>query len=487
MPSPDLSGYIDLSLFDKNPQDIYDDAINELLIRVPEFDPVEGTIEVELLEAIALQVAEAGYAINRVPGAVVQILLQLFGITMFEGTQPTANITFTLSDALGHEVPAGTQVRLALDPLEPVVFTTTEAGQANPGQTSITVTAQGDRFTADANGTAAGTSLTILAALYFVNDAQLATAPIGGVDPEDTPTWLARGMAALGRLTNTLATPAMFTAAALENPAIYRATTLDDWNAGLDPPQALAATPSGTGGTLVHAATYGFAVTAVTAQGETLPCGTVNATIPGAADTGSVALSWAAPAVQQGAGAVTGYKVYRTAANGAVLGLVATLGNVTSYTATGSAAPGAAPPIANGTGQSEPGYVTVGVYGEGAPVSSADKASLQTSLSAQAQANLNVRVVDATVNVVPVTVSVVATVGADHTQVSNDVTAAVQAFLSTDSWDWSAVLRRNELIAVIGSLADVAYVDVLTAPAADVNLAGIAPLAKAGTVTVTVE
>src|SRR4051794_9970409 len=105
MPSPDLSGYVDLSLFDKNPQDIYDAAIAELLTRVPEFVPVEGSIEVELLEALALQVAEAAYAINRVPGAVAQIIMQLFGITMFTGTQPTADITFTLSDNLGHVVP----------------------------------------------------------------------------------------------------------------------------------------------------------------------------------------------------------------------------------------------------------------------------------------------------------------------------------------------------------------------------------------------
>jgi hypothetical protein len=237
----------------------------------------------------------------------------------------------------------------------------------------------------------------------------------------------------------------------------------------------------------VHGATYGFAVTAVTAQGETLPCGTVNATIPGGADTGSVVLTWTAPAVQQGAGAVTGYKVYRTLPNGAVLGLVATLGNVLTYTATGTVAPGAAPPIANGTGQALPGYVTVAVYGTNAAVSAAEKSALQATLSSQSQANLSVRVVDATINVVNVTVSVVAAVGSTAAQVTADVQAAVAAFLSIAEWTWATVVRRNELISVIGSLASVAYVDVLTAPAADVNLAGIAPLAVAGVVAVTVE
>lgn len=485
--SPDLSGYVDLQLFDKTPQDLFDAAKAELLLRVPQFNVVEGAMEVQLLEAIGQIVSEGTYAINRIPGAIMQILLQLFEVDRFLGTEPTVTIQFNLADTAGHVVPAGTRVSLDLGADLPVIFTTTENAAANPGESTATAGALGDRFTDQANGVSAGMSLAMIDSLFFVNSAELADSPVGGVDPEDTPTWLTRGTAALARLTSTLVRPAQFTAAALEDPNVFRATTLDNWNAGLDAPLTLAAVPSGTGGALIHGAVYGFAVTAVTAQGETLPCATVNATIPGGADTGSVVLTWAAPAAQQGAGAVTAYKVYRTAANGAVLGLIATLGVVLTYTATSNAAVGAVPPIANGTGQTLAGYETVAVYGPNGPVSAAEKTSLQAALDLQALGNLNVRVVDATVNTAAVTVHVLAAPGYSSAQITADVTGAVQAFLSTNTWDWSTTLRRNSLITVIGSLPSVAQVETLDVPAADVTLIGVAPLVNAGTITVTVD
>jgi hypothetical protein len=488
--SPDLSGYADLALFDKGPQDIYDAAIAELSVRVPEFIPVEGSVEVQLLEAVAQQVAEAVYAINRIPGAVMQILLQLYGIDRFQGQEPTVDVTFNLADALGHVIPAGTRVRLDLGASLPVVFTTIENGIANPGASTVTVSTLGDRFTSDANSVAVGTALTLVDTQFFVDSAVLATTPVEGVDPETTLDWLNRGSAALGRLSATLALPDAFTDAALENPLIFRAHTLDDWNAGWDPPLGLAAVPSGTGGTLVGGATYRFAVTAITAAGGTLPCASVAATIPVGPNTGSVTLTWTAPAAQPGAAAITGYKVYRGTAGGAdsTLGLVATLGVVLTYTATGSGAPGAVPPVANTTGQALAGYVTVAVYGPAGPVTATDKAALQATLDAQALANLNTRVVDATVNAVNVTVHVLAAAGFSAAQITSDVQAAVAALLTPAAWDWDTTLRRNVLISAIGSLPSVAYVETLDVPAADVTLAGVAPLVSlAAPATVTVD
>jgi len=486
VPSPDLSAYVDLTLYDKNPQDVFSAAADLLEALMPGVVLREGFIESVLLETLAQEVAEGAYAVNRMPGAITQILAQLFGIIRGTGVQPTGEVTFTLSDAAGHTLGQGTQVRLDLGGTDPIVFTTTGVGFAAPGEVTMVVPVQGDRFTADANNIDVPTDVTIVDAVFFVESAALTTAPVDGQDPEDTLTWLSRFITTLTRLTTTLVRSEQFATAALDDLAVYRATALDDWNAGLDAPLNLAAVPSGAGGTLVAGATYGYAVTAVTAQGETLPTATVDAVIPAGADTGSVELTWAAPAAQQGAGAVTGYRVYRTGPGGADLGLVADLGDVLTYTSTGAGAPGVAPPTANGTGQTEPGYVTVAVYGQTGPVPDAEKASLTETLSGQALAMLNVRVVDATVTTVDVDVTVVAAKGYDAATVQADVTTALQGWLSTSTWAWDSTVRRNELIATVGSLLSVAYVSAVTTPAADVVLPGIAPLAEAGAITVTV-
>lgn len=106
-------------------------------------------------------------------------------------------------------------------------------------------------------------------------------------------------------------------------------------------PTGLAATPSNTGGTLTNAASpYTYEVTAVNANGETTPSGTVTATIA-SGTTGSVALVWNAVA------RATSYRVYGRV--GGSLGLLATVTG-TSYTDTGTPAPGAAAPASNTTG-----------------------------------------------------------------------------------------------------------------------------------------
>lgn len=77
------------------------------------------------------------------------------------------------------------------------------------------------------------------------------------------------------------------------------------FSAAVPVPTGLAAVPSTGGGTL-PAGDWQYAVTAVTAFGETLPCAPVSATL-GA--PGEVALTWTA----NPAGPTTGYNVYRQA------------------------------------------------------------------------------------------------------------------------------------------------------------------------------
>lgn len=236
MPSPDLRNYIDLGIYDREPAELVDRALLDATAKLPGWTPREGNTEVVLIEALALIVAEAIYATNRLPGAVVEVLLRLFGVERSEGVAPTATATFTLSDDAGHTVPAGTVVRLELGGLaEPVLFTTDEDLVVAAASSSGTVAITAATGTAEANGIAAGTNLDVLSAVLFVDGAELATAVSGGADPEDDLAWLNRGVERLSRLTDSLVLPEHFTSYALEDVRVYRATTIDNTDPAVGP------------------------------------------------------------------------------------------------------------------------------------------------------------------------------------------------------------------------------------------------------------
>src|SRR3954451_10720454 len=112
MPSPDLSQYNPLILLDKAPSDLVARALTDAAVKLPGWTPREGNTEMALLEVMALTVSEDIFAINPLPDAVLDVLIRLFGIPRILGTPATGTATFTLSDNLGHTIPAGTRVRL---------------------------------------------------------------------------------------------------------------------------------------------------------------------------------------------------------------------------------------------------------------------------------------------------------------------------------------------------------------------------------------
>lgn len=235
MPSPDFSTYIELPLIDKDPQDVFDDALVNLKMYFPEWTPREGNMEVLLLEALALEVAEAVFAINRLPDAVAEILLSMLDIERFTGTPPTTEIRFELGITTGTTIPAGVTCVMELDSgYDPIVFTTDSELVIPPGATSGVVTATADRFTSDANGTPADKLVEVQDSLTYVNYAKLNSIVTGGVDPEEDIDYLTRGVQRLERLTTTLLLPRHFEAAALEVPVIKRAKALDNYNSNAD-------------------------------------------------------------------------------------------------------------------------------------------------------------------------------------------------------------------------------------------------------------
>lgn|SRR6185369_4733301 len=231
MPSPDIRAYVDLTVDDRTPQDVFADALATLQTNLPAWVPREGATEVLLLEALGMEVAEAVVAINRVPGAVNETLLKLFGITRNSGTTPVLSLKFTVANTGGYTIPAGTESRLSLPGgLESVVFSTDSDLVISAGFLTGTVSATGDRFTADANSVAVNTYLDLLDSILAVETVQLDQHLTNGEDPENDADYFARAVARFGRLSDTLVLPSHFTSFVLEDPTFKRAFTIDNWD-----------------------------------------------------------------------------------------------------------------------------------------------------------------------------------------------------------------------------------------------------------------
>lgn len=232
----DLAGYLELYVLeDLDAQDVVDRALELAVTRLPGWEPREGNTEVVAVEALALEVSELVFRLNRLPAAIVEALLRLFGLDRDPGTPPVGEVRFVVSDADGHVVPAGTTVLLELASGEEPVELTTDRDLVVPaGDLEATVEVTGTEATGRANGVDAGTPVTVADAVPFVERAELAVDLSGGAPIEDGPAFLDRGARRLQRLVTTLVLPEHFTSAALEDPRVGRATTVDLY----DPAQA---------------------------------------------------------------------------------------------------------------------------------------------------------------------------------------------------------------------------------------------------------
>jgi hypothetical protein len=371
---PDTTTFVNLTIYDKSAVDLYNAAIANIASFLPEWVPREGNVEVVMLEAFCNVVEEAVYAINRLPNAMALILLQMFGVYRSPGVQPVATLQFTVQDTQGYTIPIGTAAALPImDGIDPVVFTTDQDLVIPAGQTVGTVSATGDRFTVDANTAPAATPLGMLNSLQFLNSVVLVSVTESGTDPDTDANWIERGAARLSRISDALLLPRHFSAYAIEQDTVHRATAID------------------------------------------------------------------------------------------------------SYNPTSGHAPGG-----------DAGHVTVAVYGFGTAMSTADKADLLAGLQYLSSAQLNVHLIDATVEVLDVSATVYASATDDPAVITSNVQNALAQYLSVDTWNWSQTVHVNNLISVISNAPGVRHVSTINAPTGDVTYTAQGVLVALGTLNLTV-
>jgi len=488
MPSPDYSPYIDLTIYDRDTQGIYDDAVALIQQTLPDWQPREGNTEVVLLEAVAQEVSEIVYAINRLPDGIMEALLQFFQISRDFGAAPTCDVMFHMAGTDGYTIPEGTRVSVAVEgQSDAIIFYTDVELTVNPGSSTGTVSATALDYTDIANGIASGTQVEILDSIIYADYATLNSTVIGGRTSEGDDDYIERGVNRFNRLSSTLVLPSDFESAALENPGVTRAKALDMFALiGIDGPALTTATPATTGGTLA-AGTYYYAVSVYNVNGESTPATPTTATTTGT--TGQVTLTWAAPSVPYGVPAITGYYVYRGTASNNLKQIATVAAGTLTYVDTGSAGT-TDPPTSNTTGPaypgSLPGHVLVVLYGPDGPVTTSTKSQVQSVFDASSAAILDAKVGDPQIVTQNVTVTVRALPGWDTADVTDNITADLTTYLSPQVWSWEGVIRRYELIQLISNSEGVDFVETLTTPSGDVYMDGYAPLPQLGIATVTV-
>lgn len=238
--SPDYANFIDLTIYDKDPTDIYEAAVAILQSRIPDWTPTSTNIEVMLLEALAVEVSETVFNINRIPQSMLRVLLALYGVTQSLGSPPTVNITFESYDSDGYTIAEGTELIITTSTGEAISFFTDESATIISGSTTTTVQATADTNTNIANGIPSGTEVELVDAILGIETTTTASTVSGGLLPESIESWTIRGTQRLRRLVDTLVVPTHFTSAALEQTNVFRANTIDNY----DP----TASPSGSPG-----------------------------------------------------------------------------------------------------------------------------------------------------------------------------------------------------------------------------------------------
>ena len=134
----------------------------------------------------------------------------------------------------------------------------------------------------------------------------------------------------------------------------------------------------------------------------------------------------------------------------------------------------------------DPGYIAVALYGDNENVSTENKTTVLDFFEANAMSNLVITIIDPTITNVNVTAQIRIDPDALASDVIDAVEDALSELLDPMTWPWTDVVRKNEIISVITNVPGVDFLDTLTAPATDITLPGVANLAKAGTLNITV-
>jgi uncharacterized phage protein gp47/JayE len=424
MASPDASSYIDLTVYDMQPIDIYDAAIEYARTAVPEWTPVTGSIEDAIVQSAAYMTGQLLGAINRLPSGNIEGLLRLFGIERNSGTAASATVEIQMIDDFGHTIPARTRCGFSEtvgDSTTLYIFESTSDIIVNTGVTSASAVLESVTL-AQYPAIAAGQNLQLLSAVSFIDSITLVDDLSIGTDAESTTEFLNRGINKFASLSEALTVPSQFTAYLVDTyTSAYRATT----TSRLKKERAVTTLTRSSG-----------TVTAAIGSGHGLSTGDIirligssDGTFDGIYTLGGASgasVSWSRSGTNNSSGASTetallSHKLQTAGSNGYVSVYLSDVG--------------------------------------GASLSNASIQAIEDDLSDRCVAGLIVRVDNA--KVVGVNIAVTITLKSNNVSgqsVETAVQSALDEYVHPDYWQWDDAIYKNEIISLVDQVSGVGRV-----------------------------
>jgi hypothetical protein len=204
MASPDVSKYVDLTVFDSNPVTVLNSMLTSARGLLPNWIPEVGQIELALAESFATRSSEVAGGINRLPSATTEVLLQLFGLTRSSGTKATATLTITFadSDTVARSLPAGTKFLYTNTATSTSYIFELDSAFSLDGALSGTATVSAQAVGSAYNISADTASLSLLTPASFFTSATFSISPSGGTDAESDEAYFARAINLLASYTS---------------------------------------------------------------------------------------------------------------------------------------------------------------------------------------------------------------------------------------------------------------------------------------------
>lgn len=439
MTSPDFRDYIDLTINDVQPDNIYQGSVTYARTALPEFTPRVGTVEDALLQAMAYVGGVMSGAINRLPNGLMEGMLRVLGFERSEATFATGAVIFTAIDDAGVTIPAGTQVvyREVTDSgTVNHVFSTDSSVTISSGNTQSASTAMTAVLAGQKPTISDGDTLLIATATNRLLSAEFDGSLTQGGASESDEDYFTRGRAYLASLNSSLATAEQLVNYILVDYAdVHRAKVLDT-----------TFLLNGTGDTATESSS------SVTFDLDFDPTALNPAPLAGDVIRVYGATNDAFNQVYELTGVTSSTVVVATPSNisaGASVGSEEFTVEFLDSLSTGASATG--------------GYTLAVVAGEeGLAVTDSVRSSIETDVADKIVAGLTIDTMNALILPVEVTVQIAVIDGYDEVVVRTAVDTAITAMLSPDVWDWSSRIRANSVLSRASSVAGVEYVSSVT-------------------------
>lgn len=439
----DFSDYVNLSIFDKDPGDIYLDSIELARVTLPDFNLRIGTPEDAIFQAAAYISALNINAINRLPNRLMAGLVSILGYQRQDAVAAEVDVEITIGDYDGGTIPAGAVFvydSVFEDELQQFAFTTISPLTLDPTDLDVSSAYPSDVVTVRCIQAGvipplqSGAELSVLASGTDIISVVVATPSnfANGLNADLDQEYLYKAATYLRSLTSALNRPNQVDSYVLTTyPSLVGRVKTYDLTNGDDTSGDISINRSA--GVITTHMSAGIA----TIETDAPHLFVVDDVIDLDIFTSSVSATFNGTHTLSDIPTDTTFKFSYGASTSA------------STSVSGSAY----------AGQDVSGFITVVAYGLNVDLTANEKASLQEDISAKATAGLIVDVIGPSLVEMSITGSIALSERYDQTALIANIENALVEYLSPAQYPFTYDrIRPNQLIALISSIPGVVYV-----------------------------